>query len=313
MKAQTRVAFVWDWTATPIDLFSWKEGGDGLSRALATLANKYGWFIELICDDKPDRIYQAIKRIGPDIIICWGSLDRPSFAGVKQFGVPVGLCFAGGPTEHSHTDNFDVIFCENEVYKTAFEKQNLNVIQAFGTNDVLFKPLDLKKQWNACYVASFALWKRHNLFAKAMGSNGIAVGNILQNDIKDFEVCIENSVVVLPAVPYTVTPFIYNQSKCSLITASSAGGSQRAVLESMACDIPPIVMSDSDKNVEFVQDSGYGYICKPEVEEIKATVEKAVAEGKRGGREYVLSKYSAEHYADKIYKGFLPFLTKNQK
>lgn len=310
-KDQVVVAFVWDFTVHPLELFGW---GDGLKAALQVLSSKYGWWVQVIASDKASEIYERIEQVSPDVILGWGSLDRPSFAGIKQYGKPTALCFAGGPTEHPQADNFDVIFVENDVYLKAFEAQGKNVKRAFGTNDLIFTPLpDLKKKFVGIYPAAFAKWKRHELFAKALGKDGLALGKILDHEQECLQVCVDNNVTVMPQLPYIALPFLYNQSLYTVVTASTHGGSQRAVLESMACNVWPIVMSDSEKCAEFVLDSGFGSVVNPTVEEIAAEVinirEKSIqAAANDLGRQYITDKYSAEKYADELYKGIVSLL-----
>lgn len=301
-KGQPVIAFVWDFTVHPLDLYGW---ADGLQAALTWLAKKYDWYVKVIASDKTEEIYQQIEELSPDVIVGWGSLDRPSFAGIKEFGKPTALCFAGGPTSHPQLDNFDLVFAENQVYKEAFEKQGVNVHIAFGTNDDLFYPMDLKKKFVGIYPAAFAKWKRHDLFAKATGKDGLALGKILDHETECFQVCIDNGVTVMPQVPYEVLPFLYNQSIYCVITANTHGGSQRAVLEAMACNVWPIVMKDSEKCAEYVLESGFGSVVEPTVEAIAAEVKNATAKrlsNKDGGRRFIESKYSAEKYADKLYE-----------
>lgn len=300
-KKEKKLAFIWDFTVEPLELYSWS---DGLSEALRILSSKYGWHVLIIPSDKPREIYDKLSTFQPDIILGWGSLDRPSFAGVKEFDVPTALCFAGGPTEHYHRENFDLIFVENDVYHEAFTKQGSKTIKAFGTNDNLFRPYNRAKRFDAVYAAAFATWKRHNLFADAVGDKGLAVGKILEHEIHNYKYCVDKGVLTLSSVPYKNLPELYSYSKTALITAANNGGGQRNVLEAMACNLPPIVMADSDKNTEFVQDSGYGFICDPNIDSIKETLTKAMEYKDTGkGREYIQSKYSAEKYADKLYKG----------
>lgn len=311
MKDQKVISFVWDFTVHPLDLYGW---GDGLYAALRKLADIHGYHIDVIASDKTEEIYERIEQISPDFILCWGSLDRPSFAGIKNFGVPTGLCFAGGPTSHPQLDNFDVVFVENQVYKEAFEKQGVNVHIAFGTNEDLFMPMPgLKKKWAGIYPAAFARWKRHDLFAQALGKDGLALGKVNPEEIECLQVCYQNGVTVMPQVPYEILPYLYNQSTFAVITASTHGGSQRAVLEAMACNVWPIVMKDSEKCAEYVLDSGFGSVVEPSKEEIAAEIHNAVPKfmaNPEGGRKYIMKKYSSKIYADALEKEISALLIK---
>lgn len=303
---QKVLAFVWDFTVTPMELYGWQ---DGLKAALQRLAFDHDWFVKVIASDKTEEIYSQVEELRPDYVLCWGSLDRPSFAGIRNVApnATVGLCFAGGGTKHPHLSNFDVVFVESAVYEEAFKKQGVNVFRAFGTNDELFAPMALRKRWIGIYPAAFARWKRHELFAKALGQDGLAVGRLLEHELDCADVCVENGVTVMPQLPYEVLPYLYAQSRFTVVTANAHGGSQRTVLESMAMNIPPIVMSDSDKCSEYVLDSGFGKIVEPNVEAIQEAVASLMAEKTLGkntaGRDYVLKKYSTQGYADALHLG----------
>jgi glycosyltransferase involved in cell wall biosynthesis len=300
MESKT-IAFVWDFTVTPVQLHTWK---DGLHEALQILTREHGHNVVVIASDDANKIHNDLKELDPDIILCWGSLDRPSFAGIKQLGKPTALCFAGGPTEHPHTDNFDIIFVENQVYLDAFKKQDLNVMIAFGTNERVFRPIKTKKVFDAFYAAAFANWKRHYLFADSVGEKGVVCGKILEHETQNLEVCIEAGCLVLPELPYEALPFLYNQAHSALITAESIGGSQRAVLEAMACNVVPIVMEDNEKCREYIEDSGFGLICKPNVDSIKrAVLNASVYKFKKKGRQYIEAKYSSNKYAKQLQEG----------
>lgn len=301
-KKQLTMAFVWDFTVTPLQLHSWE---DGLREALSLMAEKYEWKIRVVTGDNPTEIYKEVEKINPDYVLAWGSLDRPSFAGLRTVApnATLGLCFAGGPTSHPHADNFDIIFVENEVYEKAFAAQGYNVKRAFGTNTNLFIPMPIKKHWIGIYPAAFAKWKRHELFAESLGHDGLAIGKFIPEESEQVQVCIDNGVTVLPEVPYRVVPYFYNQSRVAVITASAAGGSQRAVLEAMACDVPTVVMKDSDKCSEYILDSGIGEVSEPSAEAIGESVAKILANKPKGMRDYVMSKYSADHYCDALHIG----------
>lgn len=298
-----RLAFIWDFSVTPIELHSW---GDGLNAALKTLSSEdFNYLVKVIANDKAEVIYEEIKNFDPDVILAWGSLDRPSFAGLRQFKKPTALCFAGGPTEHSNTDNFDVIFVENVEYQQKFAEQGIHVELAFGTNEYLFRTFTVNKNWLACYPCAFAGWKRLDLFSEAVGKDGIVVGKILPEELHIVKNVVQNGCTIMAAIPYQVMPYIYNQSKFALITAHNVGGSQRAVLEAMACGTPPIVMSDNIKNREFVEDANYGFVVDPDVDKIKTLLKELSSKPMPDptmGRRFIENRYTSKHYAQKIDK-----------
>lgn len=293
-----KLAFVWDFSVEPLQLYGW---ADGLSMALRILAEKYGYVVKVFAHDDPNVIYKDLQSFMPDQILAWGSLDRPSFAGLRQFNKPTALCFAGGTTKHPQSSSFDLIFVENDVYVKEYQEQGINVVKAFGTNDILFKPMPFTKKWDTIYTAAFARWKRHDIYAEAVKDTGLAVGKIQRQEIECYEICVKNGVTVIPEVPYHVMPYLYNQSLISIVTA--LWGGQRNVLESMACDMPVIITSDNTTTVEIVKESGYGIICDPSVDSLKEAIEKAKTEKHPDGVKLVKAKYSAEVYAKALNKG----------
>lgn len=301
---KTKLILAWDFSVNPVELHTWQ---DGLNAALGVMQEKYDYEIYVVAEDKQDAMHRKIREIGPDVILSWGSLDRPSFAGMREHGVPTALCFAGGTTKDPNVSSFDIVFVESETYEKAFKKDNINVKRAFGTNSRLFVPIDVNKNFLGFYPAAFALWKRHELFAPAVGKGGLACGKFIEQEHVCIEVCVKNGVTILPQVPYAVVPYLFNQSKFAVITASSIGGSQRAVLEAMSCNTIPIVMSDSEKCAEYVKDSGFGVIVEPTVEAIKEALSKTY-KFDNDGRSYILSKYSADIYAKQLHEGIQSIL-----
>lgn len=304
MEKQKRLALVWDFTVTPAQLYQWR---DGLNEALRIIAEKYNVVVQVFASDDEEQIWSDLKHFKPTHILGWGSLDRPSFAGLKDYGVPVGLCFAGGTTQHPFSSIFDVIFVENDIYLNDFKEQGLPVVKAFGTNDRLFKPKQMPIKWEAIYTASFATWKRHHLFYGAVEDKGIAIGKINDEEIECFNSAKTFKTTVLPEVPYEVLPYLYNQSELAIIPAKAGG--QRSVLEAMACNLFVIVCNDNTTTTEYIEDSHWGFSVDANVEAIKDAVKRYYKSKNKIdlsiGRKYIEANYSAMKYADTIYNNLL--------
>jgi len=74
----------------------------------------------------------------------------------------------------------------------------------------------------------------------------------------------------------------------------------------MACGVPVIVMDDSPKNKEYVQESGAGLIVKPEPTTIKRAIEEIKTwddEKRLKGIDYIKGKWTSKEYADNLVKG----------
>lgn len=238
-----------------------------------------------------------------DAVVCWGSLDRPWHYLLRGYDGPKVLCFAGGPTNHPYRQFFDAMCAESKVYEDTFLKQGFKVVRAFGTNTKIFR-LERRtpKAFQALYPASFCFHKNQELFARAMGSFGLCVGN--HNEISIVGKVIQLGTPVLRRVSSEALADLYNMSSCVVLPGGPNSGAQRVVLESMACGTPVVVASDNDKCREFVEESGFGIVVEPVEREIQEAVRELIANppDPLGGVNYVQSKWTEEHYAFSILK-----------
>lgn len=328
-KGKFRLAFVWDWTSPVDQIKTWK---DGLAAALQVISNKSDIeltvytlskdveqgiklkhdYFSVVVHNSVDNMLHAIINWDPKFVLCWGDITRPSFPELtKQFAC--GLCLAGGEIRSDVLKKFRVIFVENEVYYEEVKKHGFNVHIAFGTNTKLFKPNEkMMRSWALTFPASYSSWKRHHIFIntcnvlrKASNNDGrlrfLTSGIACEQNIKN--VCIEHGINALDYISSDILVDIYNSSHIILVPSASNGGSQRTVLEAMACNTPIIVMSDSDKCSEFLRKAHKkDNICVPDHNKIAERVIQILAQGKRETtREWVLQNYSEEIYANKMY------------
>ena len=213
----------------------------------------------------------------------------------------MAICFAGGEVLGENVGLFDHIFVESEVYKKELEDNGYKASIAFGTNTDLFKPQNQAKVFDTIFPATFAAWKRHDLYAKATsGLASLACGYMYDTHEQEcWQVCIENGIAVLPHVTPDVLVKLYAASRVCVVTSSSAGGSQRTVLEAMAMDMP-VVVTDSDK---------FDYEGLIRVEPTIEAVSEAVKDAMKLGpwfeptRDYILDNWSHIQYADALEEG----------
>ncbi len=272
---------------------------DGLYRALEILEQDHN--IEYYF--RPDRPDIGRKIGSPDVILCWAPLIEFWLPNIEHLDIPKALLFAGGdPHKKERAGMFDVIFVESEEWERRVPHSN--VVRAFGTNTELFRPMQLEKKWRGIYPATFALWKRHDMFAEALGEKGLAVGEKQDHEPQCWKVCEEHGVEIQESTSSEELVNLYNQSDFTVITSDKWGGSQRPCLESMSCDVPVITMSDS-KAAEFVKESGFGIVCDTQ-EELNYAVEEAPSQFS-GGRDYIMSKWTEYHYAKSIQDNLTSF------
>jgi len=313
-ERKLKISFCWDWENKWIQMMTWK---DGLARAIQLLSEEFDVKVYSIGKDtifqhdyfpiilKPtsEELANKILKDKPDVILVWGDFTRPTIPLLAHKGIPMALCLAGGPFRE-YADLFDLVFVESEVYKKQMEKEGRNVRRAFGTNTELFKPIKQKKVWDVIFPATFATWKRHKLFAESV-KNALCCGWMyFDHETECWKICQDNGITLLPHVPADVLVHLYNTSKTCVITSDSTGGSQRTVLEAMACNIPTIVMNDSDKTSEYIRACGLGEIVEPNPTHIKEAVEKW-KDKEINTRDWILENYSEYVYAKQLKEGLL--------
>lgn len=308
-----KIDFVWDWPSEDIQTLTWQ---DGLAAALKELLAR-GHEVRVFTSglyrrtlDHPyfpigvtDEIVAEIKAWTPDVILHWGDFTRPHAKPLKELGIPMAICFAGGAIDAENNVLFDHIFVESEVYKEKLEHNGFdNVSIAFGTNTELFKPLVQPKIFDTIFPATFALWKRHDLYAPATkGLRSLAVGYMYNDHEQEcWQVCLDNDVAIMPHVSAEALHYLYAMSKICVITSKSNGGSQRTVLEAMAMNLP-VIVTDSDK-FDFAAERVYH--CDPNIQELRAYIDTLLdGEPDINTREYVVNNWSEVSYADSLEAG----------
>jgi glycosyltransferase involved in cell wall biosynthesis len=295
-----KIAFIWQGFDGRYK-YQWR---DGLAAAMKLIEQEH----EVRYFDFP---LDGIHDFKPDVVLYWESpctlrgKDAANYQSVIDLPYPKALLFAGGPVDKDICHGFDLYFVESEINEREFEALGLPWKRAFGVNTQVMKPMNLPKKWDGILFATFAGWKRHELFADALGNKGLAVGRVQETDMSGYNRCMERGVEVMDEQTPEELAKLINQSDVAVNTAEFWGGGQRCTLEAMACGIPVIVTSDSPKNCEFVEESGFGVIVPPEVEPIKLAIEM-IKEGQpfeSQGVDYIQSKWTEKHYADSLLEG----------
>lgn len=299
MPENKTISFIWQGVSDANVRNHWD---DGLHRAMLEVEKHYTVFYQEPWDD-----------IRGDIVLYW---EAPVTA-VGQNGqhynrirTMVGkkkiLLFAGGQIRPEWIEGFDHICVESQVNCAELCELGFPHSTAFGINDVMFKPLPLPKNWDGIHHGTFADWKRQRLVGEALKDKAVLAGRRQDTDTHDYNECIRFGAYVVPEQTYEEVNKLINLSHTMVQTANMWGGGQRATLEAMACGVPVICMSDSPKNREYVEESGFGLVVEPTVQSIR----DAVSHIKNNpsdfppskGIEYVKSKWTSKHYADAILK-----------
>lgn len=296
MAKKYRIAFVWTNGVKNKDRFD--RWNDGLRAAMRILEKKH-----TVTYHEPDEDIQDV-----DVILFWEAACTcqsaefgKAYQKVQSNPIKKALIFAGGPIKYEWVKGFDLVFVESKINEEEFSAIGIPNMRAFGVNTDVFKPLDVEKKYTTVTHGTCASWKRQGLVGRAMKQEALVFGQKQQTDTQPFDDCEQLGSTVLTEVSYEETNELLNSAKISVNCADYWGGGQRATLEAMACDLPVVVMEDSPKNREFVEEAGIGAIVPPEPERIREAVEQL--KDTKGGRDYVLSKWTHKHYADSLLKG----------
>lgn len=269
--------------------------------------------MKIIGRDHDVRVVEPMDEIAPDeVVLYWEApvttqgKDAANYNRVRNLSNRKALLFAGGPIRKPWLDGFDHVFVEGEFNKREMDELGIPCSIAFGVNDEIFKPKKEQKVFDGIMHATFAGWKRQPLFSEALGEKGLLCGRYQEGDPSPWTDSCKS--VRLPDMPTEALCALINASHAVVNTSEYWGGGQRCTLEGMACGVPVIVMSDSPKNREFVEESGAGLIVDPTPDAIRTAVEVVkgwTPEEKSRGIDYIRSKWTAQHYAEALLKWIL--------
>lgn len=322
-----RIAFLWDWDIVPEHAITWK---DGLARAIQILGTRHevAFFAVGTYTDYPheyftirsrpagDVLVKEIEDFKPDVILHWADFTRMHARPLSKLGIPMALCFAGGNTQAENCYRFSHVFFENEEYKAKFEQETgISCSIAFGANTELFSPkLEMKKQFDVCNFSVFADWKRHKLLIQSTLDidrelRVVCSGHkYYDHEQYCWQYPMSMGALILPNMSADAVSHMMAASKVCLLTSSSQGGSQRTVLEAMAMNIPLVICDDSSKLLEYVKEGG-GFVANhDDPRDVYNKIIEAMNVKDWNTRDYILSKWTENHYADAIEKGLYGIL-----
>lgn len=259
---------------------------------------------------------KGMTEFNPDVVLYWEApvtnkgKDADNWFSVCALPYPKALLFAGGPLRAIDVRDFDLVFTESLINDEDCEREGIPYKRAFGVNTQIMRPSFADKKYDGFMQATFADWKRHTLFAQALGEKGAVVGRKQEHDLNGYNECVKRKVTIFDEQPAEEIATLINQSHCVVNTSEYWGGGQRCTLEAMACGVPVIVMADSPKNREFIEESGGGYVVEPIAEEIRKIIEFIQSDipnnrlrvGNKG-RKYIMDNWTEQHYAHAILEG----------
>ncbi len=291
IPTMSKIAFVWFGISG-----MYGHWNDGLYWAMKEIAKKNDVTYHEPTDEIPEDAFVFFWEAACTA----NSKDGAMYKRIQNLPNEKALLFAGGPIQKEWVDNFDHVFVESKINLDEFTSLGVPCSTAFGVNTDMFKPMNLEKKWDGIHQGTSASWKRQWLGAEAFKEKMLLAGRFQETDQFPFTESARLGATVLPEQPYPEVAKLLNTSHCLIQTADFWGGGQRATLEAMACDVPVICMSDSPKNREYVEESGFGEVSEPSAPQIREAFNRIMANPPKGGRDYVLSKWTHKHYAENL-------------
>lgn len=264
-----KIAFLWYFSKASSVINNYR---DGLRSAMDLIAkdNEVNWFLD---KERPDDDYDAL--------ILWDDSNSEFFDYIDDYHAKKALCLTTDPQNFANLRKLDVVYCESEPIYDTVRREGIHAIRAFGTDTDFFKPdPTVKKDIEYFYPATFSPWKRQSAIAY-LGDKLLCVGTIQPDGIPEATECRRKGVKVEEGYfPVKKILEYYQRSKNVIIPAIH--GSERTILEAMACGIKPEVNKDNIR--------AYSYI-------------KELEESGLSPREFVVKNYSHVKYAEQIMKG----------
>lgn len=257
-----------------------------------------------------------IRNFQPDVVLFWEAActaagpDAAAYRTIQNLPFKKALLFAGGPIKKEWLEGFDLVFVESAINEEELEQLGVPWKRAFGVNTQAFRPEPQPKIFDAVFPATCASWKRPWLLTETLRERSVICGRFQETDPLPFIRSRAAGALVLPELSAEGVNSLIAASHTLVNCSDFWGGGQRATLEGMANGAPVIVMEDSPKNREYIEESGCGMVVPPEDAKIREAVEHLKATWTAADTErslaYIRSKWTEKHYADAILEGIIP-------
>lgn len=266
-----KIAFVWFWNQAPEVYDNWR---DGLRAAIELIGKEHqvSWFLG---KEYPEDEY--------DVILFWDDSNSDFFSRIDNYHAKKGLFLTTNPQNFDNLRKLDVVYCESQPVYEQVRSQGIHAVKAFGTDTDFFKPRKVKRDIEFFYPATFSPWKKQSNISQ-LGNKLLCVGTVQPDGIEEYNSCIDYGVKVEKGYfPAEKILDYYQRTKQMIIPAIH--GSERTVLEAMACDIRPIISNNINiKALSYVEELDSSGLTP---------------------REFVVKNYSAQKYAKNILRGIV--------
>jgi hypothetical protein len=271
-----KIALVWYWERASEIFLDWR---DGLKAAVEELQkeNEVHWFFDKTI---------PLPEDGYDAVVLWGDSNCEFIQRLPEYTAKKGLCLTTDPHNIDSLRAFDVVFCETTPVLEQVRRHGIRAIKAFGTDTEFYTPDEtIEKSLDYFYPATFSPWKKQSEIAH-LGPKLTCIGTIQPDGMGEYQACRDAAVnLEVGYFPAEKIRDYYRKARNVIIPA--VHGSERTVLEAMACGVFPTVLSPLNVRTQSIVE---------EFAQFRGSSTKTV-------REFVEKNYSAKKYAQDILRG----------
>lgn len=269
-----KIAIIWWFDKAKEILPLWRDGHRAAFEELAKYHD---------VDFIPEK---RLPNYQPDFLLFWDDSNSEMFDHIDKYDCRKGICLTTDPWNMNNLRRLDVVFVESDPIYNKVRAEGIRCIKAFGTDTDYFHPNDeIKKDIDYFYPATFSPWKLQREIAH-LGNKLTCIGTVQPDGQEDLEACVKTGVnIEIGYFPVEKIRDYYWRTKNIIIPAIH--GSERTVLEAMACNILPEVVNNGNVRT-------HSYIL--EYNKWKETHDGTP-------RDFVLENYSHIKFCDKLRRG----------
>ena len=188
----------------------------------------------------------------PDLIICRGGFPYYDDF-IKRFPKAKKIYYGAGKRFFPQTPytNYNLFLVDSEKQLQSVKAKGKNVKLLIKPAATLFKPLNISKQYDICFMAnaSTSRIKRHELLLKSFAKSRYTVLNIGNTDKKFIKMAKELKVKTEWAGWHLrkELPKLINQCRVGICCSTNYDSCPRVIPEYLACNVPVV----TTKNINF--------------------------------------------------------------
>jgi|GEM_PF-6461382 len=239
-----KLAFIWYWDRATEIMPYWRDGLRGALEHLEKEGHTVKWYLnkELPPIDEP-----------LDALLLWDDSNSEFFNHIDKYTCKKSMILTTDPKNIENLKKLDVVFCESTPVYEAVRKYGIRAVKAFGTDIFFYKPNPkIVKDIEYFYPATFSPWKRQDTLAH-LGNKLLCVGTIQPDGMDEFEACRRAGVQLrIGYFPAKQIRLYFQRAKKVIIPAIH--GSERTVLEAMACNIVPTINPENKRTHSYLDE-----------------------------------------------------------